>query len=44
VLNRIMDPRRRMTLIATRTEAAGRATYTLNFRLQGEGETVFFDI
>lgn len=44
VLNRIMDPRRRKTLIATRSESAGRATYSLDIRLQGEGETVFFDI
>jgi protocatechuate 3,4-dioxygenase alpha subunit len=44
VLNRIMDPRRRKTLIAARSEANGRATYSLDIRLQGEGETVFFDI
>jgi protocatechuate 3,4-dioxygenase alpha subunit len=44
VLNRIMDPRRRSTLIATRSEAEGRATYTLDIRLQGDDETVFFDI
>ena len=44
VLNRIMDPRRRRTLIATRSKAAGRATYTLDIRLQGDDETVFFDI
>lgn len=40
VLNKIMDPRRRETLIAQR---AG-ATYTLDIHLQGEKETVFFDI
>ena len=44
VLNRIMDPRRRKTLIAACSEAGGRATYTLDIRLQGEDETVFFDI
>jgi protocatechuate 3,4-dioxygenase, alpha subunit len=44
VLNRIMDPRRRKTLIAARSEANGRATYALDIRLQGDGETVFFDI
>ena len=44
VLNRIMDPRRRRTLIATRCEAEGRTTYTLDIRLQGDSETVFFDI
>ena len=44
VLNRIMDPRRRQTLIAAKSENAGRTTYTLDIRLQGDGETVFFDI
>jgi len=44
VLNRIMDPRRRLTLIAARSEAEGRTTYTLDIRLQGDSETVFFDI
>lgn len=44
VLNRIMDPRRRSTLIAAHAEVAGRATYSLDIRLQGENETVFFDI
>jgi protocatechuate 3,4-dioxygenase, alpha subunit len=44
VLNRIMDPRRRQTLIAARSEADGRGVYTLDIRLQGDGETVFFDI
>lgn len=44
VLNRIMDPRRRKTLIAAKSETDGRATYTLDIRLQGEDETVFFDI
>ena len=43
VLNRIMDPRRRQTLIATRSNVDGRARYDLAIRLQGEGETVFFD-
>lgn len=40
VLNRIMDPRRRETLIATRTDTG----FTLDIRLQGDGETVFFDM
>ncbi len=40
VLNKIMDPRRRQTLIAQREGS----TYTLDIILQGEGETVFFDI
>ena len=44
VLNKIMDPRRRQTLIATRSEDGGRVTYTLDIRLQGDNETVFFDI
>lgn len=44
VLKRIMDPRRRETLIAARSEDGGKFTYTLDIRLQGEAETVFFDI
>jgi protocatechuate 3,4-dioxygenase alpha subunit len=44
VLNRILDPRRRKTLIAQRSAQAGRTTYTLDIRLQGEDETVFLDI
>jgi protocatechuate 3,4-dioxygenase alpha subunit len=44
VLNRIMDARRRQTLIASRGTANGAVTYTLDIRLQGEDETVFFDI
>ena len=41
VLTRIPSPARRKTLIA-RKEAAGR--YVLDIRLQGENETVFFDL
>ena len=41
VLNKIMDKRRRQTLIA-RKEDGGR--YHLDIHLQGEKETVFFDI
>ena len=44
VLSRIMDPRRRRTLVAARSETGGRTTYSLDIRLQGEDETVFFDI
>ncbi|MEO3432858.1 protocatechuate 3,4-dioxygenase subunit alpha [Inquilinus sp. CAU 1745] len=44
VLARIPDPRRRKTLIAARSEDGGRAVYSLDIRLQGEDETVFFDI
>jgi protocatechuate 3,4-dioxygenase, alpha subunit len=43
VLSRIMDPRRRQTLIARRSEVDARPRYDLAIRLQGEGETVFFD-
>lgn len=41
VLNKIIDKRRRQTLIA-RKDGAGR--YHLDIHLQGEKETVFFDI
>lgn len=44
VLNKILDPRRRKTLIAAKSEREGRSVYSLDIRLQGEGETVFFDI
>ncbi|MBJ3786106.1 protocatechuate 3,4-dioxygenase subunit alpha [Devosia sediminis] len=40
VLNKIMDKRRRETLIAKRDGS----TYRLDIHLQGEKETVFFDI
>ncbi len=40
VLNKIMDPRRRETLIAQKDGS----TYTLDIHLQGDRETVFFDI
>jgi protocatechuate 3,4-dioxygenase alpha subunit len=43
VLNKIMDPRRRETLIA-RKEAGAVPRYVLDIHLQGERETVFFDI
>jgi len=35
---------RRSTLIAKRAEHNGHAVYTFDIRLQGDGETVFFDI
>ncbi len=41
VLNRIEHVERRATLVAAKT---GPGEYSLDFRLQGEGETVFFDI
>ncbi|MCV3211205.1 protocatechuate 3,4-dioxygenase subunit alpha [Mesorhizobium sp. YC-39] len=44
VLNRIMDVRRRKTLIAVRSDADGKTVYTFDIRLQGGDETVFFDI
>ena len=43
VLNKIMDPRRRQTLIARR-EAGEPARYLLEIHLQGDRETVFFDM
>ena len=44
VLNRIEHPSRRGTLIAPRGEEAGLPAYTFDVRLQGEDETVFFDV
>jgi protocatechuate 3,4-dioxygenase, alpha subunit len=35
---------RRATLIATREAGNGSAVYKLDLRLQGDGETVFFDV
>ncbi|MBK8082461.1 MAG: protocatechuate 3,4-dioxygenase subunit alpha [Devosia sp.] len=43
VLNKIMDPRRRETLVAHRQEGAV-PRYVLDIHLQGDRETVFFDI
>lgn len=43
VLNKIMDPRRRTTLIARR-EAGQVPRYVLEIHLQGDRETVFFDM
>ena len=43
VLNKIMDPRRRQTLVATRQEGSP-VRYHLDIFLQGENETVFFDV
>ena len=43
VLNTV-DAARRPTLVAERTEASGRTVYRFDIRLQGEGETVFFDV
>ena len=44
VLNIIEQPERRRTLIAARSERDGRALYTFDIFLQGERETVFFDV
>ncbi|WP_212503168.1 protocatechuate 3,4-dioxygenase subunit alpha [Bradyrhizobium lablabi] len=44
VLNIIEQPERRRTLIAWRSERAGQAVYTFDIFLQGDRETVFFDV
>lgn len=44
VLNMIEQENRRTTLIARRSERDGKAGYEFDIRLQGENETVFFDI
>lgn len=44
VLRMIDPPVRRGTLLAHRQDRDGVAVYTFDIRLQGEGETVFFDV
>ena len=44
VLNLIEWENRRSTLIAERTEKDGNSIYRFDIRLQGEAETVFFDV
>jgi protocatechuate 3,4-dioxygenase alpha subunit len=44
VLNLVEWEVRRKTLVARREPAAGRAVYRFDIRLQGEDETVFFDV
>ena len=44
VLNMIEWENRRPTLIAKRTERDGQVVYRFDIRIQGENETVFFDI
>lgn len=44
VLNLIEHESRRPTLIAQRGARDGKAIYTFDIRIQGENETVFFDI
>jgi protocatechuate 3,4-dioxygenase alpha subunit len=44
VLNAIEWERRRTTLIAARSEQGGQVVYRFDIRIQGEDETVFFDV
>ena len=44
VLNIIDSPRRRQTLIARRENRDGAVAYVFDIHLQGEHETVFFDV
>ncbi|MBR0644733.1 protocatechuate 3,4-dioxygenase subunit alpha [Plastoroseomonas hellenica] len=44
VLGIVEQPERRRTLVARREVRDDRPCYVLDIRLQGEGETVFFDI
>jgi len=44
VLNIIEQPERRATLIAPRSERGGEVVYTFDIHLQGDRETVFFDV
>jgi protocatechuate 3,4-dioxygenase, alpha subunit len=44
VLSSIKNNARRKTLIAGREEREGKAVYRFDIRLQGENETVFFDM
>jgi len=44
VLNMIEWEHRRATLIAQRSQRDGKPVYRFDIRLQGEAETVFFDI
>jgi protocatechuate 3,4-dioxygenase alpha subunit len=44
VLNLVEHVERRRTLVADRGERDGAALYRFDIRLQGEDETVFFDI
>ena len=44
VLNIIEWEARRATLVAQRTETKGAVAYRFDIRLQGEAETVFFDV
>ena len=44
VLGQVQPPSRRATLIAPRTERDGVGHYRFDIRLQGDHETVFFDV
>jgi protocatechuate 3,4-dioxygenase alpha subunit len=44
VLNSIKNKTRRQTLIANREDKNGKTVYHFDIRLQGENETVFFDM
>ncbi|WP_420326901.1 protocatechuate 3,4-dioxygenase subunit alpha [Mameliella sp.] len=44
VMNIIEWERRRATLLAKRTEKDGKAVYRFDIQLQGQDETVFFDV
>ena len=44
VLNSIKNKKRRQTLIATPGMEYGKTVYRFDIRLQGENETVFFDM
>jgi protocatechuate 3,4-dioxygenase, alpha subunit len=44
VLSSIADEAARRTLIAQPREDGGKRTYEMEIRLQGDGETVFFDV
>lgn len=44
VINVVEWEKRRKTLIAKRSERDGQTVYRFDIRLQGDGETVFFDI
>lgn len=43
VLNLIEQPERRLTLLAHPCEVDGKPAYRFDMRIQGDGETVFFD-
>ena len=44
VLNLVEQPARRETLVARREERGGEVVYVFDIHLQGERETVFFDV